>query len=468
MKRIFLLFVLGLLPAALVPLCAETCVQEYRFRVSFADKVRSPYSLRHPERFLSRAALARRHKWRIKVDYCDLPVSPGYVEELRRCGARVLCTSRWNNSALVAAADSAALHARLSALPFVRTVLPFGAYRTDPKADSLATARLAALTDTLPAATADTGRAAYGRGLAAIDQLNGRALHEAGFRGRGITIAVLDGGFRNADTVALLRGVDVRGTHNFVRPALSVFAEQEHGTNVLSCMAANRRGVLVGTAPEAGYLLIVTEDAYTEMPYEHDFWAAGIELADSLGADVVTSSLGYNRVDNAALNPHYHQQDGRTAFISRTASLAAGRGLMLLNSAGNDGRGTWKRISFPGDARDMLTVGAVDKHGMNAQFSSVGPTADGRVKPDIMALGVGAAVAGADGSLRTANGTSFACPITAGLTACLMQALPRLRPETIIRLIQQSGQNAAHPDNIFGYGIPDFARAYEQGKSLKK
>lgn len=467
MKRIILLLA-ALLPAAVLCLLrAEQPAVEYRFRVSFVDKARSPYSLRRPERFLSRAALARRHKWHIKVDGHDLPVSPAYLDSLRRCGARVLCTSRWNNSALISAPDSAALHTRLSALPFVRTVQPFGAYRPSPMADSLATTRLHGLNDTLPAATTATGSAAYGRGLTAIDQLGGRPLHEAGFRGRGITIAVLDGGFRNADTVALLRGVDVRGTHNFVRPELSVFAEQEHGTNVLSCMAANHRGVMVGTAPDASYWLIVTEDAYTEMPYEQDFWAAGIEFADSLGADVVTSSLGYTRMDNATFNPHYAQQDGRTAFVSRAASLAASRGLMLLNSAGNEGRGTWKRIGFPADGRDMLTVGAVDNHGVNAAFSSVGPTADGRVKPDIVALGVAATVVGPDGNLRAANGTSFACPIAAGMTACLMQALPHLRPTTLIELLHQSGQNAAHPDNIFGYGLPDFARAYEQGKRLK-
>ncbi len=194
---------------------------------------------------------------------------------------------------------------------------------------------------------------------------------------------------------------------------------------------------------------------------EEDNWCAAVEYADSLGVDMVTSSLGYHGFDHKCMSHKYYELDGKTALISRSASLAASRGLLLLNSAGNSGNDTWKKIGFPADATDILTVGAVNNLCVNARFSSIGNTADGRIKPDVMAQGVASALYEGNGDTGFANGTSFSTPILCGGVACLWQAFPEKKPTEIIRAVQLAGDNAEHPDNIFGYGIPNLWKAYE-------
>lgn len=231
--------------------------------------------------------------------------------------------------------------------------------------------------------------------------------------------------------------------------------------NVLSCIATNRPGALVGTAPEASFYLLVSEDDSTEHKVEEDYWCAAVEYADSVGCDVVTSSLGYAGFDDPAESFGYNELDGRTHINSRVASLAASRGMVLLNSAGNSGNDRWKKIGVPADATDILTVGAVDHRGRNTLFSSLGNTADGRIKPDVMAMGEASVMLNTRGRLFTASGTSFSTPILCGLVACLRQAFPTVRPETIIQAVKLSGNNALTPDNVYGYGIPDMWKAYE-------
>ena len=231
-------------------------------------------------------------------------------------------------------------------------------------------------------------------------------------------------------------------------------------------MAANVPNVLIGTAPEARYWLLRCEDQQTEQPVEEDYWAMAAEFADSAGVDIISSSLGYNDYDTP---DYYHQRDldGQTALISRTASMLAKKGIILVNSAGNSGMGPWKKISFPADANDILTVGAVNMVKKNAPFSGVGPTQDGRVKPDVMALGSPAALISARGSIIRDMGTSFSTPLVAGLVACLWQAMPEKTALEVIELVRQTSNNAKEPDNIFGYGIPNFWRAYMIGKAEK-
>ena len=280
-----------------------------------------------------------------------------------------------------------------------------------------------------------------------------------------MTIAVLDGGFQNVNVIpAFMRG-NIIGTKDFVYPNSPFFyQETDHGTKVLSAMAANIPNVLIGTAPEARYWLLRCEDQQTEQPVEEDYWAMAAEFADSAGVDIINSSLGYNDYDDAP--DYYHQRDldGKTALISRTASMLAKKGIILVNSAGNSGMGPWKKISFPADANDILTVGAVNMEKKNAPFSGVGPTQDGRVKPDVMALGSPASLISGRGSIIRDMGTSFSTPLVAGLVACLWQALPEKTALEIIELVRQTGSNAKDPDNIFGYGIPNFWRAYMIGK----
>ena len=427
----------------------------HKFRVYFTDKKESPFVKSKPEQFLSQKAIARRKKWHIKVDWYDLPVTPKYVSAVAATGAKVLCTSKWNNTVLVSDTD-AAVADKIARLPFVKAVtnVYYGP---------------ASVSDSVPERykvfRGEVGRSSnyYGDAWDQINGIGGVRMHESGFLGQGMTIAIIDGGFLNADTIPLLDNVRILGTHNFVRPQRSVFAEGDHGTCVLSCMGANKPFQIVGTAPGASFWLLVSEDGYSETPSEEDTWAAAIEFADSVGADVVNSSLGYNTFDDASQNVRYTELDGKTHLVSRSASLAASRGLLVCNSAGNAGDEAWKLIGIPADADNILTVGAMDRTDRNADFSSIGNTTDGRVKPDVMAMGVADAVVRGNGRLGRASGTSFSSPVTAGMVACLMQALPSLKPVEIIRLLHSSSTRYNHPDNIFGYGIPDYYEAYRKG-----
>lgn len=458
MKSVRLLLVSALL---FVGIGARAQEFVYKYRVYLKDKKESPYKKSRPQEFLSQKALDRRAKWKIKIDDKDLPVSPGYIKKLSENGSKVLCVSKWNNTALVQNADSTKLEA-LGRLPFVSRVQKVFAGTLYEFPDDIREKRLSEINDSL-SCTATF----YGAASDQVNQLNGMLLHNAGFRGKGMTIAIIDGGFHNADAMKLLDNVRILGTHNFVRPGQSVYDENSHGMSVLSCIGANKPNVLVGTAFEAEFWLLVSEDSYSETPAEEDYWAAAVEYADSVGADVVNTSLGYNSFDDKSMNVEYHELDGKSRLNSRSASLAASRGLMVVNSAGNSGNDSWKLITPPADAFDVITVGAVKRDGENTLFSSLGNTADGRIKPDVMAMGQGSAVARSNGQVGYANGTSFSSPITAGMVACLMQALPEYKPEEIIKLLHECGNYAEHPNNIYGYGIPDYWEAYLKGRYRK-
>lgn len=446
-----------LLIAGMLLLPAGAVAQKvYKYRVYFKDKKESPYSKRRPAEFLSQKSIDRRAKWKLKIDDHDLPVSPKYVSEIAAQGVKVLCLSKWNNTALVQSDDSLRLEG-LASLPFVSEVRRLF-HATLPAAPD-PTERFASLSN----APVRTSTDYYGIAQNQITMLGGDKLHNLGFRGKGMTIAVIDGGFNNADTVSLLNNVRILGNHNFVRPERSVFTENEHGTNVLSCMGANKPGVIVGTAPDAEYWLLQSEDGYSETPAEEDTWAAALEFADSVGVDVVNSSLGYNLFDDSTMNVEYSELDGKTHLVSRSASLAASRGILVANSAGNSGNDPWRKIGIPADGRDMLSVGAVYTPQINAMFTSVGFSADGRVKPDVSARGVASGVVRKSGQVGYASGTSFSSPITAGMVACLMQALPKLKPVEIIDLLHKCGDRAENPDNVFGYGVPNYYKAYKMG-----
>lgn len=258
------------------------------------------------------------------------------------------------------------------------------------------------------------------------------------------------------------------GTRDFVNPLSDIYAENNHGMKVLSCLAANKPNVLVGTAPEASYWLLRSEDDDTEQQVEEDYWAAALEFADSVGVDVVNTSLGYYEFDDKSCNYRYRDLDGRYSLMSHSASLAAEKGMVVVCSAGNSGRSPWKKVTPPGDADHVITVGAMNHNLVNAEFSSVGNTADGRVKPDVMAIGVDSAVAGTDGTVSQANGTSFASPTFCGLVACFWQACPWLTAKEVIEAVRRSSDRVEYPDNIYGYGIPDIWKAYQTELKKKK
>ena len=429
----------------------------YIYRLSLTDKKGSLGSINHPGTFLSDRALKRRARQHLTVDSTDLPVSGTYLNTLRKQGAQVVGMSKWNNTVLVRATDTTIM-AKLARLAFVKQVR-----RVFQAPDSASVLTPEKISSTLgnDKVTGDI----YGEGARQIDMLGGRQLHNAGYRGQGMLIAVIDGGFMNADKLAPRYHFNIVGQHDCVWPYnADIYQLLNHGTMVLSTMGAHADSAFVGTAPEASYLLLRSEDGRSEQEVEEDYWAQAAEYADSAGADVINTSLGYTRFDNRGTSHRYSEQDGRTALISRTASMLASKGIVMVCSAGNEGAGTWKRIGFPADARHCLTVAALSADSVIAMFSSVGPAYDGRVKPDVAALGVAATVVGGNGIITAANGTSFASPILCGMVACLWQALPNKTAGDIITLVRQSANRFTQPDNVYGYGIPNFYKAWLNGK----
>lgn len=426
----------------------------YRYRVYLKDKKNSPYSLKHPEQFLSQRALERRQRYGIKVDRLDLPVSPNYLQVLRDAGLRIHNVSKWQNTAVVETTDTTLMN-RVREMAFVTGVVkvwvgPDSVLVMDKPNRKR---KVKNEREHLPSY--------YGNAQAQVEMLRADRLHEAGYRGEGMLIGILDGGFNNADVITGFNRANILGTRNFVDPNVDVYDEGSHGMMVLSCIGANTPHNLVGTAPEAQFYLIQTEDGSSEQLVEEDNYCAGLEYADSLGCDVVTASLGYYKFDDPAMNHPYAALDGQTAINSRSASLAASRGMLLLNSAGNEGNDQWKKIGFPADAKDILAVGAVRADSVNTDFSSLGHSADGRIKPDAMAMGEDAAVYSTRGNTSTANGTSFSCPILCGAVTCLWQAHRDRKPTDIIDAIHRAGHYADRPNEVFGYGIPDMWKAHE-------
>lgn len=425
------------------------------YRLTLKDKVGSQYTLSHPERFLSEKALERRRRQGLKIDSTDLPLSDHYLSILRATGAKVIGGSKWNNTVLVKA-DTSGVSSSVCTLPFIEKVR-----RVFLAPDSIDPIH----PDNIGVAALNKKGTPWGKGLQQIKMLNGTKLHKAGFNGAGMLIAVIDGGYMNANIIPTLKNVDIAGQRDFVYPyTANVFDLLDHGTMVLSCMAANVDSVFVGTAPKASYLLLRSEDGRTESLVEEDWWAQAAEYADSIGADIINSSLGYTGFDDKTTSHQYREQDGHQALNSNTASMLANKGIILVNSAGNEGMKTWKRINMPADAENILTVGAVQADSINALFSSVGPSFDGRVKPDVCSMGVRSTVIDGQGFITTANGTSFASPILCGMVACLWQALPDKTAKEIENLVRRSANRYEYPDNIFGYGIPDFWKAYQMGK----
>jgi hypothetical protein len=300
----------------------------------------------------------------------------------------------------------------------------------------------------------------YGKGFQQINLHGGDSLHIAGFCGEGMHVAVIDAGFYNVDQIKFFKKMHLLGTCDFVNPKSDIYAENNHGMMVLSCMAANTPKVYVGTAPKASYWLLRSEDDDSEQLVEEDYWAAAIEFADSVGVDVVNTSLGYYAFDDASANYRYRNLDGHYSLMSHSASMAADKGMVVVCSAGNSGRGAWKKITPPGDAENVITVGALTRDLINTEFSSVGNTADGRIKPDAMAIGYRSTVSGNDGTVSHANGTSFASPTLCGVVTCFWQACPWLTAKEVVQVVQQAGDRSDCPDNIYGYGVPNLWKAY--------
>ena len=452
-KLVLLVFALNICLGTFAQFTPEDTL---KYRISLKDKAATDYSLQKPEMYLSKKSIERRKRQGLEIDSTDLPVCKKYVDAIRKKGVHVLVTGKWDNFVTVSCNDSM-LIAEIAGLPFVRSTERVwrGVAKRASERDSLINKPLR--TDSL-----------YGPAITQIKMSHADRLHEAGFKGQGMTIAVIDAGFHNVDKIEAMKNINILGTRDFVNPEADIYAESSHGMSVLSCMAMNQPNVMIGTAPEASYWLLRSEDEYSENLVEQDYWAAAIEFADSVGVDLVNTSLGYYSFDDPTKNYRYRDLNGHYALMSREAAKAADKGIVVVCSAGNSGSGSWKKITPPGDAENVITVGAVNKYGVLAPFSSVGNTADGRVKPDVVAVGLGSDVMGTDGNLRHANGTSFSSPIMCGIVACLWQACPELTAKEIIELVRRSGDRAVFPDNIYGYGIPDLWKAYQSTVNTRR
>ena len=432
----------------------------YRFRVYLHTKGEAGYRVDKPEAFLSAEAIARRERMGIAVEADDCPIAPAILDQLAQTGVKPILTSKWMRTVVVESEDYG-VEQTLRQLPMVDSVrFVWQGEATAPLDRVESGERLAP--------TKEPKKSPYGYALGQIKLLNGLKLHRAGFRGQGMRVAVIDAGFLNADRMRVFDSLRLLGTYNIVSPGQSVFAEDEHGTKVLSCLAANAPGWMVGTAPEASYWLIKSEDSRSEYPIEEDYYVAALEFADSVGVAVVSSSLGYYTFDDDSLSYTQADLDGHTAFISRAAHRAAEKGLLLFSSAGNEGNSTWEKITFPADTEGILTVGSMTSQKERSRFSSKGLTADGRIKPDLVALGSGSCVVVGSGEISYGSGTSFATPILAGMGICLWQALPQLSPQELIDLLRQSGSQAERPDAELGYGLPNLYKAYKKGKKYAK
>ena len=460
-KRIHLLLLwLGMVAA--VSAQNPTC-----YRIYLKDKANSPYSIDNPSAYLSQRAIDKRARFNIPITEQDLPVNPQYKQQILGLDAEMhfLAVSKWMNTATLYCPDSTVVP-QIEALPFVDSVMAVGNYVLhDLPVYQIPENPVPLVHNTLSTSKETID---YGEGLPQIALLNGIPLHEEGFRGEGMLIAVIDGGFFGIETISFYQELENSGRFyghyslmpDFVDTLQSGWSEV-HGTIVTSAMAANTNGEFVGTAPGASYALIHTEWVGSEEIIEEDFWANGAEIADSIGADVVNSSLGYRTFPDFPQNDiSYENMDGVHSIASQCATILGQKGVIVCVAAGNDGNNEYYYVNRPGDAFDILTVGACTADSLIAGFSSHGPSYDGRVKPDITSQGVATACYYPYNMLSTADGTSLATPVAAGMCACLWQAMPVYTATEMMQIIRESSHLYHNPNTEFGYGIPDFYGAY--------
>lgn len=423
--------------------------QVNRYIVLFKDKTGSSYSISDPSKFLSAKALTRRSRQNISVTVDDLPVNQNYIQGLRDAGAAVFFKTRWMNGALVQCNSS--LITTLQNLDFVQSVefvapnkklMGNGRQSSDQKKDQ----------DALSGASTRTQLELIG-----IDQMQAK-----GYRGEGITIAVLDAGFPGVNVAAPFQDlrkegrIDLTVSHDFIGNTDNIFQYDAHGTEVLSTIAAQVDGTFTGGAYKANFQLYVTEDVSTEYRIEEYNWLFAAERADSAGADIISTSLGYNEFDDPSMDYKKSDLDGNTAVISRAAQGAADRGILVVCSAGNEGSNSWGLITVPADAKDVLAVANVDMNGIRSVTSSIGPSADGRIKPDLAALGTNVSVVTPNGNLGSVSGTSLSAPLITGLVAGILQEYPDFTNKKIIAALRKTASQASHPDAFLGYGIPNY------------
>lgn len=419
--------------------------------VFFTDKPNVEQQFSQPEKYLSVRALERRANQNIALHPTDFPVEKSYVKVLKENGFQIARNSKWLNAVSVNISSQSEVDF-LEGLDFVKRV------------SSVKTLKLAQVESFYKTTATAVSSLNYGNTKAQIEQLNGDFLHDNGYRGQGMLIAVLDGGFSDVDNMSgfdsLWMNQRILTSYDFVDNDTDVFHLGIHGRSVLSVMAGYVDNIYVGSAPNANYILLKSENESSESKVEEDNWVAAAEFADSVGADIINSSLGYNKFDGGVGDYVYADFDGRTTVVSQGAVWAHRKGMLVVNSMGNEGVSNWQYMLSPADTDSILSIGGADASDNYIGFASKGPTADGRQKPNVSALAVGVYVLTSSSSASPGNGTSFAAPLISGLAACLWQAEPTLTNYQVLELIERSAHQYNTPDNFLGFGIPNFALAY--------
>jgi serine protease AprX len=436
------------------------------FVVKFTDKNNTPFSVNSPNNYLSQRAIDRRINQGIALSNQDFPVNETYVNQVSSAGAQILNRSKWLNAVSVFCTDTLVMQ-NIQNLPFVQSVEAVKKPHPSASVPKFESENSFSSIPKLKKTNTDINYRNmfdYGPSFGQVSMLGGDLLHMAGFTGNGKVIAVIDAGFLIADQCetfdSLFINNQILGTWDFVSQDANVYDDHYHGTYVLSTIGGNTAGELIGTAPKASYWLLRSEDAPTEYIVEEFNWVCAAEFADSVGADIINSSLGYTEFDNPAQNHTFADLNGATAMASIGAEIAASKGMIVCNSAGNSGNNPWLHISVPADADHILAVGAVDANEVIADFSSRGHSADGRIKPDVSAQGVATVGQHQPGIFVVGNGTSFASPLIAGMCASFWEAVPNLTAAQVIQKVKESCDQFNSPDSLKGYGIPDFAQAY--------
>ena len=421
--------------------------QQNRYMVFFKDKSGSSYSIDAPEAYLSSRAIERRSKSNISIGEDDLPVNEGYVQQVQELGVQTYFTTKWMNGVLVQTEESnVEAISDLDIVSSVELVAPGAVLTRSQKA-----APVASSFEPVTATDLTTNRQ--------LELIGVDSMHQEGNFGQGVLVAVMDGGFSGAYNSNAFRyqyaNDKVLYTRDLVSDGFDIYQYSSHGTSVWSCLAANEGEELRGVATEADYALFVTEEVGSEYRVEEYNWLFAAEIADSMGVDIINTSLGYTDFDDASMNYSTSDMDGQTAVITRAAEIAFSKGMLIVSSAGNLGDNSWRFISAPADGEHVLAIGAIDLNSALADFSSVGPSADGRVKPDV--VGPGSSVTVFSSSVfRTGNGTSFSAPLITGLAAGLLSSNPDWTNTTLFNAIRNSGSNATNPNNEIGYGTPNY------------
>ncbi len=451
MRGILLFIFLGLI---------QTCFAS-KYWITFTDKLNTPYSVSQPDQYLSERAIQRRDNQGINIDIKDLPVNDSYVDSIMNSGNFVLLgKSKWFNAVILDTKDTLALDS-IQNYTFVNQIRQVKLFKKPLEE------KIIPLEDKSIINASVVYHYPYGYGYNQLALHNAYQLQDMGFRGQGMHIAVIDAGFFNADQLDGLQHVFEDGrilsTKDFVAGGDSVYEDHYHGAAVLSVIAGKQEGVFIGSAPEASFHLLRTEDAGSETWLEEYNWVLAAEYADSVGADIINTSLGYSEFDDTLQNHTYADMDGNTTVIAIASDIAASKGILLCTSAGNSGASPWQYITTPADADSVLTVGAVDSLGIRAPFSSVGPSSDGDVKPNVCSVGWNTyMISPWANEIMQGNGTSFSSPMMAGMVACLWQALPDKSNMDIKMLVEQSSSQYNAPDSLLGFGIPDFYKIYNE------